>query len=119
MWDPTRWIAAPYWLHTSGNPPLSFKINRMKTPSVVQLLADSRNNSGTQNHTYRHNALGSTSEPYIHFRHTGTANIWHADGHAARSTPGSYIANFMTSALPTIPGEIRCYDAPGNNVKIK
>lgn len=119
MWNPTQWVAAPYWKHSGGNPPLFFKINQMRQPTVVQLLADSRNNSGTQVYSYRHNALGAESAPYIHFRHGKKANAWFADGHASAVTTGTYIVNLMASALPTKPGEVRCYDINGNAVRIK
>ena len=105
------WLPEPYWRFESS-PVVSyfFLFNKMSRPSSIPMLADTANNAKSQSYTFFHTLAGS-SQPLVHLRHNGRANIWYPDGHAVARSHHEFTQGMRDSLTKVKPGKIYYYDS--------
>lgn len=71
-------------------------VKKIPNPSSFIFLADSLFGAGTKQGDQAYNlywqSTGNANQLAVHFRHSGKANIWFRDGHAAAHVPREYDA---------------------------
>ena len=118
IWNLTEWLPESYWRILDGGKHQFYKIDRIRRPSSLPMLADTLNNQDKQSYTFSHIQTGTT-KPLVAFRHGNRTNAWFADGHAAARNTGEF-ADVMLDSLDAVkPGTIYGYATTPQAFKLK
>ena len=118
IWNLTEWLPESYWRILAGGKHQFYKIDRIRRPSSLPMLADTLNNQDKQSYTVSHIQTGTT-KPLVAFRHGNRTNAWFADGHAAARNTGEFADAMLDSLDAVKPGTIYGYATTPQAFKLK